>query len=817
MISYLQAVNVIKTFADDHLQINRFDFEFKEQMQNLATLNEAYPFLYVVPLASDTITNVNEFEVEIYCVDRLQKDRTNVNYVVSDTNQILNDLVLWLEEGQDDIEIVGTATQTPINNDLLDYVGGWVLRVRLQVEKIGLCEIPLGGEMPPPPTCEDATFQNSDESFVTTIASGDTYTSDDVTVNVYDQNETFLGTATNPSNVDFNVVVELDPCPPSEVNAEAINSLNEIVTTAVLTPTNNQILAPDATIHNSDYSFQQSLPSGSDTQLGDVRVVISNSSDTKLIDVFLPSNQSIIQNFPDTEIVLKNSLDEVIDIIQEPSGVSNDLTAPDAHLRIKKSGGTDIVEIDLPSGSDEVQTISDSVITLKDSANTTISTTNVQATETANITAPDGLININGSSVGNVKSNGTRNLFVKLNGTNSGTFDGTDTINVTSSDAWVRPTGWLPLDTVGTGTQNFSGLFAVYETQKNVCTIQLVFPSGTRTINWGDGTTQSALSNTLYTKVYDYATISSPILTDDFGYNYKMVVVNIPMTSATQLYIDRNTTATLINNGRSLNWLDVALDCSTLTLFVPSQQGIANKLQRLLIYNVGAIIDGNTYYTNLTRLRVLKFPFAKLQNSVATFINYFGDVRDESNNPIDMTLSINTGGLNSMFANALVTKLGNISAPTSISGQSMFENNLLLRSIGTINLPLATNIVTMFSACVNLESVVNITISSSCTSIFGLGQNIRKCRGFIISNCSGITNTSSAFTGMASMETLILTGITRGFTIDDCNMSATAINALFTSLGNAVGSQTINVRRNPGSATCTTSIATSKGYTVVIA
>jgi hypothetical protein len=70
---------------------------------------------------------------------------------------------------------------------------------------------------------------------------------------------------------------------------------------------------------------------------------------------------------------------------------------------------------------------------------------------------------------------------------------------------------------------------------------------------------------------------------------------------------------------------------------------------------------------------------------------------------------------------------------------------------------------------------------------------------------------------MVSMETLILTGMTRGFTIDDCNMSATAINALFTSLGTASGSQTINVRRNPGSATCTTSIATSKGYTVVIA
>jgi hypothetical protein len=729
MISYLQAVNVIKTFADDHLQINRFDFEFKEQMQNLATLNEAYPFLYVVPLASDTITNVNEFEVEIYCVDRLQKDRTNVNYVVSDTNQILNDLVLWLEEGQDDIEIVGTATQTPINNDLLDYVGGWVLRVRLQVEKIGLCEIPLGGETPPPPpSCEDAIYQNSDLSFDVAIPSGETFTSDDVRIRVFDQDGNSLAGDDYPSNIPVDITVEVT----SEIEVNVISSLDEIVNTQLLTPDNPNISAPDGIVS------------------------------------------------------------------------------------IKKSDGTEIYNVAIPSNKTILQTVSDSVITLKDTAATTISTTNVQATETANITAPDGLININGSSVGNVKSNGTRNLFVKLNGTNSGTYDGVDTINVTSSDAWVRPTGWLPLDAVGIGTQNFSGLFAVYETQKNVCTIQ--FTTGTRTINWGDGTTQSATSGTLYTKVYDYATVSSPILTDEFGFNYKMVVVNIPMTSATQLFIDRNTTATLINNARSLNWLDIAIDCSTLTTFIVSSQGIANKLQRLLIYNVGATFDGsNAYFKELVHLRVLKFPFEKLQSSNITFINYFGDVKDESNNPLNINLAINTASLFNLFLNSLLTKIGNVSAPTSANGQSMFENSLMLHTIGTVSMPLASNIVSMFSACVNLESVVNITISSSCTNISSLGLNAKKCKGFIIFNCSGVTNTNNAFFGMVSMETLILTGLTRGFTIDDCNMSATAINALFTSLGNAVGSQTINVRRNPGSATCTTSIATSKGYTVVIA
>ena len=207
MISYLQAIDVIRTFALNHLQINKFDFEFKEQMQNLATLNEAYPFLYVVPVGSDTITNVNEFDVEIYCVDRLQKDRTNVNFVISDCNQILNDLVLWLEEGQNDIELVGTSTQTPINNDLLDYVGGWVLRVRLQVEKIGLCEIPFeGGQPPVPPECPSAFVQNSDGSYSEFVPSGGTLILPDTTYNFIVNDVTTSVTVPSLTDETFNIV-----------------------------------------------------------------------------------------------------------------------------------------------------------------------------------------------------------------------------------------------------------------------------------------------------------------------------------------------------------------------------------------------------------------------------------------------------------------------------------------------------------------------------------------------------------------------------------------------------------------------------------
>jgi len=207
MISYLQVISVIKSFADQHLQVNNFGYEFREQMPNLASLNEAYALLYVVPIGATTLQNVNEFDVDIYCVDRLQKDRSNVNSVVSDCNGILNDLILWLEEGQNLIEITSTGTQTPINNDLLDYVGGWVLRLRLQVEKIGLCEIPLLNGAPVPQGY--VQIVNSNATFTQNIPNSTNYTLPNTAFTAVDENDNSLGSFNVPSVVGGQIVINV--------------------------------------------------------------------------------------------------------------------------------------------------------------------------------------------------------------------------------------------------------------------------------------------------------------------------------------------------------------------------------------------------------------------------------------------------------------------------------------------------------------------------------------------------------------------------------------------------------------------------------
>jgi len=159
MITYLQAVSVIENFATQNEMVQKFGFEFKEQMPNIATEDERYPLLFVVPIGALPSTNANEFEIDIYCLDRYTQDRVNVTSVVSDTQLILAMLSKWLEEGQTDMDVIHAYPMLPINNDLLDYCGGWVMRVRVEVDMVSICEIPLSGVEPTPPTpCDDASY-----------------------------------------------------------------------------------------------------------------------------------------------------------------------------------------------------------------------------------------------------------------------------------------------------------------------------------------------------------------------------------------------------------------------------------------------------------------------------------------------------------------------------------------------------------------------------------------------------------------------------------------------------------------------------------
>lgn len=142
--TYIRLLNAIELFSKEHLQIKKFASDFPGQMPNFATINEEYPILFVSPSTSIFDQNTNTFNISVYCFDIIQKDRMNINTILSDTNQIVNDLHRWLLDGEiPGIDLVNATTAEPLNNALLDYAAGWVMNLTLEVSTYGICEIPF--------------------------------------------------------------------------------------------------------------------------------------------------------------------------------------------------------------------------------------------------------------------------------------------------------------------------------------------------------------------------------------------------------------------------------------------------------------------------------------------------------------------------------------------------------------------------------------------------------------------------------------------------------------------------------------------------
>jgi len=143
MTSYILLIQKLETFCNSHLQIEKFGTEFKEQMTNFATIDEKYPIVYVTPVSFTTQENTNLINVDIYCYDLIQADRVNINTIISDAQQILNDIYLEFKYGNDvSIDVVSSASFTPLNNDLLDYAAGWVMNITFEVDAYTQCYIP---------------------------------------------------------------------------------------------------------------------------------------------------------------------------------------------------------------------------------------------------------------------------------------------------------------------------------------------------------------------------------------------------------------------------------------------------------------------------------------------------------------------------------------------------------------------------------------------------------------------------------------------------------------------------------------------------
>jgi hypothetical protein len=259
MTSYIKILQKLDAFCTAHLQIKKFMGEFREQMPNFSTMDERYPIVFAYPISDVEDLNTNQFTLEIYCVDIIQKDRANLNTIVSDCHLILKDLFIYYRDDNDaDLDVVGTASISFVNNFDLDYVAGAVMTITFEVAGYGSCEIPMLPITPTHNDCEPATLivRDSDDNvlYTLTVDSGATET------------QVIADSTAVLKDTDGNV----------------------LSTTPILAEGSEDIEAPDATIVNSDNTYTQTIASGATFTLPDETINIVDEDDVVIDTITFP-------------------------------------------------------------------------------------------------------------------------------------------------------------------------------------------------------------------------------------------------------------------------------------------------------------------------------------------------------------------------------------------------------------------------------------------------------------------------------------------------------------------------------------------------
>jgi hypothetical protein len=156
-----------------------------------------------------------------------------------------------------------------------------------------------------------------------------------------------------------------------------------------------------------------------------------------------------------------------------------------------------------------------------------------------------------------------------------------------------------------------------------------------------------------------------------------------------------------------------------------------------------------------------------------------------------------------------------INLDTTSYANQFYECTSLKKVTGlTNNTKTVTNLNNMFLNCASLEVAPLFNTSSmtgSMTSMFAGCSNLKTIPAYSTTACTSM----ATFCNTAYSVTRILTPIKFTNSIANLKLSADALNELFTILPTVTG-QTLTITGNPGTATCNTSIATAKGWTVVI-
>lgn len=142
-MTYNQSINLFRSIANSHYQIKSFGHGQLSEMEGEKEVDEVYPKLWVTPAETNIRENTTERTFDVLVFDLVHKDLSNRDDVLSDTEQILTDVIKIVKHNANEYTVVGDTTAQPFEERFGDDVTGWAASLTIESDLIeGTCDVP---------------------------------------------------------------------------------------------------------------------------------------------------------------------------------------------------------------------------------------------------------------------------------------------------------------------------------------------------------------------------------------------------------------------------------------------------------------------------------------------------------------------------------------------------------------------------------------------------------------------------------------------------------------------------------------------------
>jgi hypothetical protein len=383
------------------------------------------------------------------------------------------------------------------------------------------------------------------------------------------------------------------------------------------------------------------------------------------------------------------------------------------------------------------------------------------------------------------------------------------------TDKWVRPAGWLTMPTITSSQNKLAFLLAVYVDEENYFAVSYGSGACNYTIDWGDGTTLTINnSNLIQTKRYDYSSISSIVLQDSFGIDYKQVIITVTLNSGALSLWTINAASAASRAGKS-QILESVISHSHSVSFSSRVQTMMESLKIVKLTPNGVATN---HFRDLIALR----NFEGFENIDTTNTSTSGTVFANMGpvwQALNVTWNSGVAGQTSIFAAAKIKKFGNVTF-SGTGGLTTAMSSDAIQEIGNVNTGGHNTLNSMFQNNFNLRKIGTVTIGGTAVNITTMFLNCYSLQELVFADCANVTTiTPTTFSACFALRRLVLPNIVVPVTAPVGCLQRTALVELFTSLGTPGVLTNLTITGNPGIPDLTAAdllIATSKNWSVII-